>query len=318
MKSVKVSCDIIVTLLSLGCILSGCGSEAKKENYITPEGLDGVSAIFITADQLSAETPEEEERVINVISEATGDEETTARSILQAADIYNHPSSDASKLGTVSRGSTIPVIGLLEGGEWYKVNYNGRVAYIAASAVAGTGRQENIVSQTVTPSPAPTASDEPSEASEASDVPTISPRPSASTSPARPQTSSSPARPSTSTPPSNPSRPQTSSAPSASASPGSSAAPDFGQDPSPGPSSDPGEEPSPSTGPGEQATPAPSEEPGPSSTPGAGEEPTPTPSEEPTPSPDVDLAPGPSTDPGPAPSTEPSQPEPPVEPEQTE
>lgn len=124
---------IPIILMSIG-VLSGCGAEeVESGQYVQAEGIDRayeISFIEVESEQEADEPVREPVR-----SEATGLEQEKSRVVLENADIYNQPSKDAVKIGSIREGERISLIGMSEDGAWCKINYNGRVAYIMADAV---------------------------------------------------------------------------------------------------------------------------------------------------------------------------------------
>lgn len=125
---------IIPMILTVTGLLSGCGAkEPEAKQYVQAQGVDRAYEVtFIEAEP----EPEADEPVREPVrSEATGLEQEKSRVALEDADIYNQPSEDAVKIGSVQEGDRISLIETVEDGAWCKINYNGRVAYITADAV---------------------------------------------------------------------------------------------------------------------------------------------------------------------------------------
>lgn len=124
---------IAFTLLTAGCMMGGCGDRVSNSRQpVQAEGLEAVSASLLLAVQ---ESEDANEQSMIIEAEANGDETMVEKIVVRTADIYNRPSRDAAKLGSVSRGESILTLGLLDEEDWYKVNYNGRVAYVQADTL---------------------------------------------------------------------------------------------------------------------------------------------------------------------------------------
>ncbi len=151
-------------------MLTGCSSEEDKEQYLQPEGLDPLRVTLIVPEEtkmdetVSAENEtfpgESEAGSLVPEAEATGGEEESSMTVRRGAEVYNHPSEEGSEIGTVRRGERVSAIGPVETGNWYMIEYNGRVAYVeadvlgmqeAAPAAGATIPRESAAS----PSPAP-------------------------------------------------------------------------------------------------------------------------------------------------------------------
>lgn len=177
----------VAALLAAGLMLSGCGAaEAETAQPVRVEGLDALAAVFVTPEPSAA--PEQmnpsEEQGITVEAEAMGNEPETERKTVKASDIYNQPETDAAVLGSVASGSVVSVIGLAEDEDWYKIDYNGRVAYIQAnvlevpvddSLVSPRPSETPIPSEEPTPTPEPTSSPKPVSSSGTTSNPTSTP-----------------------------------------------------------------------------------------------------------------------------------------------
>lgn len=179
---------LIITVL----LASGCGKtegNAEGTGYTRMEGLDDAITASVSLDTGKEESqgeqePESSDRQtgtdtendgVHGVKEASGDEETEERELKEAADIYSRPEAEGTVVGSAKKGDHVQVIELTETGEWYKIVYQGRVAYVAADAVAdrrgtqtagnsrpgGTGQnpvntQPPSRNQGVNPTPGPT------------------------------------------------------------------------------------------------------------------------------------------------------------------
>lgn len=133
---------LVVTAQMAGC--STTNNNVGSTEYEQMEGLDSV----ISAELNMGNTVGEADSVLDAEArEATGNEETEVRNVTKTADVFSKPKKEASAIGKVSRGDTIRVIDLLEDGNWYKVVYKGRVAYIASDAVEADEEDEDTTSQ---------------------------------------------------------------------------------------------------------------------------------------------------------------------------
>lgn len=171
-----------VVLLTAGLWLSGCGvTEANTAQPVQAEGLEALHAVLATPEPTAIPEQESqiEEQQISVEAEAMGNEQETERRTVKAADIYNQPSTDASVLGKVSRRDVVLVIGLAEDEGWYKIDYNGRVAYIQTDVLAATA---NVSTEPLLPAVTPVASEVPT--STPPPAPTSTPMPTPGKTPA--------------------------------------------------------------------------------------------------------------------------------------
>ena len=119
---------LMIGVMLTAILIVGCRAASDQESNENCNPMDE-PLIF----SISTEVQKEEQ---SVISELLGEEEEQEQEVLANADIYNRPSMQASQLGKVKEGEFLPVLGICEDNDWYKVVYNGRVAYVRAEAVA--------------------------------------------------------------------------------------------------------------------------------------------------------------------------------------
>lgn len=130
-KEIIICVGIICSVL-----LFGCGAKKEDTENSTQVQLANLDAVkFSMVESTEGKLPD---------SEADGTEKTTTRAVIENTDIYNKPTKGATVIATIEEGSDIAVIGMLSNKEWYKVVYNGRVAYIKASSIEQV-EDENIV-----------------------------------------------------------------------------------------------------------------------------------------------------------------------------
>lgn len=132
---------IISMILVVTELLFGCGAkEPETKQYVQAEGVDRAYEVTFIGAEPEAETEEPVREPVQ--PEATGLEQEESRVALEDGDVYNQPSEDSVKIGSVKEGERIFLIEMVRDGAWCKINYNGRVAYITADAV-GEEETEN-------------------------------------------------------------------------------------------------------------------------------------------------------------------------------
>lgn len=119
---------LIIGAMLTAILTVGCRAASDQELNENCNPMDEPLIFWISTEVQQEEQP--------VISELLGEEEEQEQEVLADADIYNRPSMQASQLGKVKEGDFLPVLGICEDNDWYKVVYNGRVAYVRAEAVA--------------------------------------------------------------------------------------------------------------------------------------------------------------------------------------
>ncbi len=88
--------------------------------------------------------------------EASGSAELTERTMMRRTYVYNKPDDTSSQLGRLEWGDTIQVIEETADAQWYKISYNGRVAYVT---VANVRKETNEDTAAIIPVVLPTVSD---------------------------------------------------------------------------------------------------------------------------------------------------------------
>ena len=119
---------LIIGAMLTAILIAGCRAAVNQESNENHNPMDDPLIFSISTEEQKAEW--------SVISELLGEEEEQEQEVLADADVYNRPSMQASQLGKVKEGDFLPVLDICEDNDWYKVVYNGRVAYIRAEAVA--------------------------------------------------------------------------------------------------------------------------------------------------------------------------------------
>jgi len=89
--------------------------------------------------------------------EASGSAGLTERTMMRRTYVFNKPDDTSSQLGRLEWGDTIQVIEETADAQWYKISYNGRVAYVTASNVRKEAEDNTA---TVIPVILPTVSDD--------------------------------------------------------------------------------------------------------------------------------------------------------------
>lgn len=225
----------IMTAAAVACLFAGCGTAVpESEEYIGAERLNQAAPLTAGTEP---DMGENETASAPLTAEVDGTEEEVEGTVLEDTDIFSRPSQEASRIGHVTQGESITIIGSWEEEGWRRVSYNGRVAYVRTEALeisspAGTTSPEEGTASTPpasvesptptgntssggnaspTASPIPTIAPTVTPSPTASPAPTVTPEPTASPTPTEapdPGESSAPAEPSEpsggSTEPSNP------------------------------------------------------------------------------------------------------------------
>lgn len=134
---------IMGTMLAV-ILTAGCRAAADQNSIESIDPMDEPLTFVLST--------EVQEEMQPMISELLGGEEEQEKELLADADIYNQPSMQASQLGAVKEGDILSVLGICEDKDWYKVVYNGRVAYVRTEAVAaeeGTSEEINSLGQRI-------------------------------------------------------------------------------------------------------------------------------------------------------------------------
>lgn len=152
-KSISV-CGILAAIMLMVCV-TACGTMPDGGKYVEAEGLD--QTIVPVLEEFPASDEKAEGNISLPEAEAAGTETETIKKAVRESNVMSRPAEDASSIGSVKEGEDISLIDLIEDGGWYKIDYNGRVAYIRADAVetasddvatsanAGTGNTGNGV-----------------------------------------------------------------------------------------------------------------------------------------------------------------------------
>lgn len=112
-----------------------CGTMDNKTRTAKYEKIDGLNHAISAQLELSTVKVENEVTLENETPEATGNETTEERDIVKDTNVQSAESKESAVVGVLKKGDIVQIIELVEGGEWYKVVYKGRVAYVATDAV---------------------------------------------------------------------------------------------------------------------------------------------------------------------------------------
>lgn len=132
-------------LVALLLSLIACDFPIKTEDVSplpTEREADAGNMVYITIDStrvadVSLVEPEKSiEPTSQLKAEADGNERTHSERLISDAEILCEPKDNAGVIAQIKRGTGIDVIGLSEKENYYKIAYNGRVAYVAVKAVA--------------------------------------------------------------------------------------------------------------------------------------------------------------------------------------
>lgn len=121
-------------MLVLSGLLTACAKSTQQNDtneYAVFANLFG----NVSPTDIADET-EDTEGYAKQEAEAEGNEITTMLEVASKADIYSSPNKSASILGSVEEGESIEVIEAGNKTKWYRIVYNGRVAYVLSECVA--------------------------------------------------------------------------------------------------------------------------------------------------------------------------------------
>lgn len=151
---------ILILGISVVC-LSGCTKNNNQEDILYKE-IDKSGAFKFniqpveTAYEKIESVPEIPSYAVDNL-EAPSSVELTEHTMSRRTYVYNKPDDTSSQLGRLEWGDTIQVIEATADAEWYKISYNGRVAYVTASNVRKEAEDNTA---TVIPVILPTVSDD--------------------------------------------------------------------------------------------------------------------------------------------------------------
>lgn len=140
MKLIKV----ILLGISIMC-LAGCSMGGEPQE-ITYKNTSNLGPVEFTIQPAVIEQEEVVESVPDYViekMEAVGDGELQERTMSRRTYVHNKPDETSAQLGRLEWGDTIQVIEATEDEEWFKISYNGRVAYITAANVRKEGEVVN-------------------------------------------------------------------------------------------------------------------------------------------------------------------------------
>lgn len=169
---------ILLGLLVLGLIGCAKGGEPQEITYKNTSNLGPVEFTILPAVIEQEEVLEPVPDYVLERTEAIGDGELQERTMSRRTYVHNKPDETSAQLGRLEWGDTIQVIEATEDGEWFKISYNGRVAYITAANVRKEGEVVNppVVNQpVVTPVIDPAVTDNTTPTDIPVDVPTVTP-----------------------------------------------------------------------------------------------------------------------------------------------
>ena len=173
----------IMTAAAVACLFAGCGTAVpESEEYIGAERLNQAAPLTAGTEP---DMGENETASAPLTAEVDGTEEEVEGTVLEDTDIFSRPSQEASRIGHVTQGESITIIGSWEEEGWRRVSYNGRVAYVRTEALeisspAGTTSPEEGTASTPpasveSPTPTGNISSGGNASPTASPVPTIAP-----------------------------------------------------------------------------------------------------------------------------------------------
>lgn len=147
MRMIEVKRKMITALgfcLAAG-MLAGCGEAENKNNE---------SSVLSDNFQELSEEPEvpvgsdAEDWIVQMpVSELTGDEEASSVKVKKDGSVYSRPDTQSTTCGYLTEDQTVTALSLVEGGDWCKISYNGRVAYVLANMLEKT--RDLAVTETV-------------------------------------------------------------------------------------------------------------------------------------------------------------------------
>ncbi len=158
--------QILVGINLMGILLaSGCGTkgeDADPAEYARMAGLNTVIAASMgSSGQPVSIEKETEDSAEPLIREATGEESTEEREVTEDSDIYSKPGGEGAAVGFAGKGTTVQAIDTGEDGEWCRIVYKGRVAYIPfhvlAEPVQAGGQGGAVPEETAAPTARPAA-----------------------------------------------------------------------------------------------------------------------------------------------------------------
>ena len=141
----------IMTAAAVACLFAGCGTAVpESEEYIGAERLNQAAPLTAGTEP---DMGENETASAPLTAEVDGTEEEVEGTVLEDTDIFSRPSQEASRIGHVTQGESITIIGSWEEEGWRRVSYNGRVAYVRTEALeisspAGTTSPEEGTAST--------------------------------------------------------------------------------------------------------------------------------------------------------------------------
>ena len=125
---------ITIFVLSAALVLAGCSSTKSKKTSIEDyKMMDGEGATAFSS--YKKVNPVVDLSSLELVSEADPDTETERHTAETTAKVYSKNSTNASVIGEYETDDEVWVIEKLTGTNWYKVLYNGRVAYVQTAVL---------------------------------------------------------------------------------------------------------------------------------------------------------------------------------------
>lgn len=127
MKKRSLVCLAAGALL-LTAALAGCGAQSKSSGLkpMNTEGVFPESSVLLEAGGQTARASG---------TELTGAEVFEDSEMQAESSVYNQPDMAASVIGKLDSGAVVSVAGRTADNGWFKIAYNGRVAYIPADVL---------------------------------------------------------------------------------------------------------------------------------------------------------------------------------------
>lgn len=148
MKKQSIKAFVILCILIIICIMACGKKEVKKINDLECEyiSFDETEGCKIN-QQIVTETMSEEK---NLLASVNGDEELVTKKTVKSGKIFGKPDNTSIAIGDVGEGESVSVLAEEAGGNFYKIIYNGRVAYLEITTF---GESEKKNTETATEKP---------------------------------------------------------------------------------------------------------------------------------------------------------------------
>lgn len=140
-------------LLVIGiCFLTACGKNDKKEDAVVnnteniiAENENGTEIEVSTESVSDIETTEKEDAVEVIVSSYTYSDLNKTMYASAEVNVRDLPTTDGNKLGELSKAQEIVVTGQCNETGWYRIEYNGVVAYVSNGYLVDTKPVEDTV-----------------------------------------------------------------------------------------------------------------------------------------------------------------------------